>query len=218
MVVVGIGLTSTIIYYNYKCQKRKKNYWGIDLSHHQQYLSYETLINENKPDFVYLKSTEGKSFVDPEYQSRLLKFRELNIPVGAYHFFRYDVSGKEQAENYLKTAQIKRGDLYPVLDVEMRYSSTRSKQWITSEIKSFCDLVKQEYNVNPILYCENDYYQKYLKEGFNDYDFWISDFVRAPRCDYIIWQYDTLNVKGVKGKIDNNKLHSSVDLNQIILK
>jgi lysozyme len=197
--------------------KDKKEFvWGIDLSHHQRNVDFDKLITENKPAFVFLKSTEGKSYVDNAYADRLNKFRELGIPVGGYHFFNYNVSGKSQAEHYIKTAGLCKGDLYPVLDVEMKHSSTQNKQWIVKEIKSFCEVVKDKYGVEPIIYCEYDYYRKYLKEEFSDYQYWISDFYREPRCKYVMWQYDILHVEGV-GSIDNNRLADGVKLKDLVL-
>jgi lysozyme len=198
---------------------KKEFIWGIDISHHQKNIDYDRLISENKPAYVYLKTSQGKFMVDDQYSARLKKFRELGIPVGGYHFFNYNVSGKDQAAHYIKTADLQKGDLYPVLDVEMKHSSSQNKQWIVKEIKSFCEVVKEEYGVEPLIYCEYDYYRKYLKEDFSDYQYWISDFVRAPRCNYVMWQYDTLPVKGLgRGKIDNNRLAEGVKLEQLILK
>ena len=198
---------------------KKEFIWGIDISHHQKNIDYDNLITENRPAFVYLKTTQGKSHIDDKYVERLQRFRDLKIPVGGYHFFSYDVSGKEQAENYIKTANLQKGDMFPVLDVEYKNINGKSRQWIINEIKSFCEIVEAEYGVKPLLYCEYDYYRKYLKDEFSDYQYWISDFVRAPRCNYVMWQYDTLPVKGLgRGKIDNNRLADGVKLEQLILK
>lgn len=191
--------------------------WGIDLSHHQKNVDFDKLITENKPAFVFLKATEGKSHIDDAFTERLSKFRGLGIPVGGYHFFNYNASGKEQEAHYIKTADLQKGDLYPVLDVEMKHSSSQSKQWIVREIKTFCEVVKAEYGVEPIIYCEYDYYRKYLKEEFSDYQYWISDFFREPRCKYVMWQYDILHVEGV-GSIDNNRLAEGVKLDKLILR
>jgi lysozyme len=196
--------------------KDKKEFvWGIDLSHHQRNVDFDKLITENKPAFVFLKATEGKSHIDVAYADRLNKFRELGIPVGGYHFFNYNVSGKEQADHYIRTADLQKGDLFPVLDVEMKHSSSQNKQWIVKEIKSFCEVVKDKYGVEPIIYCEYDYYRKYLKDDFSDHQYWISDFFRAPRCKYVMWQYDILHVEGV-GSIDNNRLAEGVRLEDLI--
>jgi len=38
--------------------------------------------------------------------------------MGAYHFFSYETPGKKQAENFIKHANLKKGDMIPVLDLE----------------------------------------------------------------------------------------------------
>ena len=223
LILVVLALTGGSVFYFkfYRIGNKPKvaqvGSWGIDISHHQKNIDYDKLIKENKPAYVYLKTSEGKSLIDDQYSDRLKKFRELGIPVGGYHFFNYNASGKAQAEHYIRTADLQRGDLYPVLDVEMKHSSSQSKQWIVREVKSFCEVVKEEYGVAPLIYCEYDYYRKYLKEDFSDHQYWISDFVRAPRCKYVMWQYDILHVNGV-GSIDNNRLADGVRLEDLILK
>jgi lysozyme len=202
----------------FSTRDKNKFVWGIDISHYQKNVDFDQLVKDGKPAFVILKSTEGKSYVDDAYLIRLNKLRELGIPVGGYHFFNYNANGKLQAEHYIKTVGLRKGDLYPILDVEMKNSSSQSKQWIVREIKSFCELVEAEYSVKPIIYCDYDYYRKYLREDFSDYKYWISDFHREPRCDYVIWQYDTLNVPGIKGNIDNNKLADGVRIEDFLLK
>jgi lysozyme len=217
LVAIGFLFYQQGFYKKVVATKDKQQFvWGIDISHHQKNVDFDQLVKEGKPAFVILKSTEGKSYVDDTYLIRFNKFRELGIPVGGYHFFNYDVSGKLQAEHYIKTVCLRKGDLYPVLDVEMKHSSTQSKQWIVKEIKSFCEVVKDKYGVKPIIYCEYDYYRKYLKEEFSDYQYWISDFYREPRCKYVMWQYDILHVEGV-GSIDNNKLADGVNLKELVL-
>ena len=224
VVIVLMTIVGGIVFYQQGfCKKmfatkdKSKFIWGIDISHHQKEIDYDELLSENRPTFVILKSTEGKSHIDDAYAERLKKFRTLNIPVGAYHFFSYDVGGKLQAKNFIKTANLQKGDLIPVLDVEFIGAKKKSDKWIVGEIKSFCELVEAEYGVKPIIYCEYDYYRKYLKEEFSDYQYWISDFYREPSCKYVMWQYDILHVEGV-GNIDNNKLADGVRLEDLMLK
>lgn len=197
---------------------KKGKAWGIDISHHQKNIDYDELIKENKPAFVLMKTTEGQTVVDCEYANRLKKFRDLGIPVGGYHFFNYNASGKAQAENYIRISDLQKGDLYPIIDVEFTNSGSKSRQWIISEIKSFCEVVKEHYGVEPIIYCEYDYYRKYLKDDFSNYKYWISDFYREPRCDYVIWQYGIFKVDGFKGSVDNDYLVEGLHTEQLTIK
>lgn len=72
-------------------------YRGIDISHHQRHVDWQKLVAENKPDFIYLKSTEGASHVDSKFHEYYRKSRREGIPTGAYHFFSYRTDGLSQA-------------------------------------------------------------------------------------------------------------------------
>lgn len=192
------------------------NIWGIDLSHHQRHIDWHRLTTNHKPDFIFLKATEGRSHTDSRYTHYRQQARKHRIPVGAYHFFSYSSPGLAQAKHFIQTAQLQPGDLLPVLDVEYR-NNMNSKQWIQDEIAAFCRAIKKEYGVNPIIYCECAYYQQFLSRDFSGFDYWISDLRRQPRCNYLIWQYtDNGWVEGI-GPIDNNRLRAGATLADLLL-
>jgi lysozyme len=192
------------------------NIWGVDLSHHQRQIDWHRLTTKQKPDFIFLKATEGSSHIDSRYTHYRQQARNHRIPVGAYHFFSYTSPGLAQAKHFIQTAQLQPGDLLPVLDVEYRNKMNR-KQWIHDEIAAFCREIKKEYGVDPIIYCECAYYQQYLSRDFTDFHYWISDLRRQPRCNYLIWQY-TANglVEGI-GPIDNSRLRDGATLTDLQL-
>jgi lysozyme len=190
--------------------------WGIDVSHHQSAIQWDVLTQKNQPDFIFFKATEGRTHVDTKYAAYSRKSRELGIPTGAYHFFSYQSSGKAQAANFIKHAKLRSGDLFPVLDVEFR-KNMQHRAWIIREIKAFCQEINNQYGVYPIIYCECDYYHTYLKHDFADFHYWIADFYREPRCEYVIWQYtDRQLVHGI-GKIDNNRWHNNKHIADYLL-
>jgi lysozyme len=196
--------------------KERDFVWGIDISHHQSSINWDILIEKNKPDFIILKATEGSTHIDSKYPAYLKKLHELGIPVGAYHFFSYQSNGKLQAENFIKNSKLTDGDIYPVLDVEFR-KNMKDKTWIIHEIKSFCKVIKDKYGVYPIIYCECDYYNKYLKNNFSNFNYWISDLYREPRCEYVIWQYTDKGLVHGIGKIDNNRMHKDKNITDFLL-
>jgi lysozyme len=194
----------------------RNHVWGIDISHHQKSINWQVLVQKNKPDFIFFKATEGSTHTDTRYREYVKEAREHGILVGAYHFFSYQSPGAQQAKNFIKNAALRKGDLYPVLDVEFK-KNMPSKTWIVNEIEAFCNEIKKEYGVYPIIYCECDYYNKYLKERFKNYNYWISDLYWEPRCNYIFWQYtEAGQVEGI-GKIDNNRLNPRKDIHSVIL-
>lgn len=196
--------------------KNNESIWGIDISHHQKKINWNYLVEQNKPDFIFLKCTEGVTHQDSKYKTYKKNAQQYDILVGAYHFFSYQTPGKEQAENFIEHAKLSEGDLIPVLDLEYVKNRKTYKNKV-GEIKVFCQKIKSKYGVNPIIYCEYDYKQKVLGSDFDDFTFWISNLYREPRCDYVFWQYtDKGNVKGI-GKIDNNKLNPSKNLSDYIM-
>lgn len=191
--------------------------WGIDMSHHQKKIDWDVLVEQNKPDFIFLKCTEGRTHHDSKYQIYKNEASKREILVGAYHFFSYHSKGKDQAENFLKQSNLKKGDLFPVLDIEYK-KSRPSNEEIRKEVREFCKVIKEKHGVNPIIYCEADYYIDILKGEFDDYNYWISDLFREPDIDYVFWQYtDKGEVKGI-GKIDNNRLRKGLNIENYILK
>ena len=68
--------------------------------------------------FVFMKSTDGAYQIDPFYYRNHNAARERGITVGIYHFLRFEPV-EEQIENFIANVQMEKGDLPPVLDIEM---------------------------------------------------------------------------------------------------
>lgn len=187
----------------------KDQVWGIDISHHQQGIDWNR-ISDPLPHFLFLKATEGSTHRDTKYTEYKKKAREQGILTGAYHFFSYTSSGIDQAKNFLKYADLNEGDLPPVLDAEFT-SRMPDKIKVQRELMAFIQYVEKEIGVKPIIYCECDYFDKYLKSQLSDdYILWISDFWRKPRCDYKFWQKtDKFEHPAFKGTLDYNIFRGS---------
>ena len=77
-----------------------KSYVGIDISHHQGRIVWTEVAKENI-DFVYIKATEGATYVDPCFHYNMKGATDAGFYVGAYHYFRMTSSAKEQFEPQL---------------------------------------------------------------------------------------------------------------------
>lgn len=178
--------------------------WGIDISHHQRNIDW-SLLSTQKPHFIFFKATEGATHKDTKYHDYAVRARRDSIIVGAYHYFSYQSSGKDQALFFLKVANPQKGDLPPVLDVEFRKKMPERKK-VTNEILDFIETIDKEMGIKPIIYCECDYYNKYIKPYTDDNNpLWISDFWREPRCSWLFWQKtDRHKIKGIAGTVDYN--------------
>ncbi len=184
---------------------------GIDVSHYQYRIDWDELAfhhdtkrklypnatpdtKQRKVDFVIVKATEGKSHCDGMYKRNKNGAREQHIIFGAYHFFVPNVPADLQAQNYIRHAQLQKGDLAPVLDVER---SGISK----SEMLRWLNIVEKYYGVRPIIYTYEHYYNTVFHgdERFRKYPFWLARYEGAePTHHHIIWQFSE---KGTVGGI-----------------
>ena len=95
---------------------------GIDVSHHQATIDWQAVKDMQdkniKIGFAFIKATEGLSNTDNAYRRNWFKAKEQHISRGAYHFFIASKSGKAQAQNFIETVALEKGDMPPVLDIE----------------------------------------------------------------------------------------------------
>lgn len=195
--------------------------WGIDVSRHQQHLDWQWLCADEKPHFAFLKATEGTLIQDPSYNRHRQCLEEHGILWGAYHFFGHRTSGKAQARHFIQTARLRKGNLYPVLDVEP-HKFFKDPEKLVREVRAFCEEVKREFGVYPIIYSSSNFYQRYLRNDFPErsYHIWIADYSNIPEIDWQFWQHtDNHTVKGHAKGIDRNVFSSTAgDLDKFILR
>jgi hypothetical protein len=70
--------------------------FGMDISHHQDLALDFARCKREGVSFVILKSTEGASFVDGEFQSNLGEARGAGLLVAAYHYVKSNASAAAQ--------------------------------------------------------------------------------------------------------------------------
>ena len=195
--------------------------WGIDVSRHQQGLDWKTLCEHEKPHFAFLKATEGTLIQDPSYGRHRRHLDEQGILCGAYHFFGHRTSGKEQARHFIRTANLKKGNLYPVLDVEP-HKFFKDPEKLVREVHAFCTEIKREYGVYPIIYSSSNFYKRYLQTDFPEksYHIWIADYSNIPDIGWQFWQHtDNHAIRGHAKGIDRNVFTGTVgDLDKFILR
>lgn len=198
---------------------------GIDVSRYQKIINWEEVKNMEekglKIGFAFMKATEGVSLVDEQFRRNWLRSDEHNIARGAYHFFIPGKNAKQQAENFMEIVNLKKGDLPPVLDIEIgrRFSVPDMQR----EVRIWLDAVEGKYGVKPILYTNIDFYQKYFQQGFEDYPLWIAHYLEPnkPRIEnkWIFWQHsESGRVNGIKAPVDFNIFYGdSTDFKNLLI-
>jgi lysozyme len=184
---------------------------GIDVSRYQDDIDW-ALVKAMKVkgigiEFAFIKATEGNSYVDPMLEDNMEGTKENGILRGAYHYFIAAKSGKEQAANFIKHANLKSGDLAPVLDIEQNTGTTAAQ--LHTRLAEWLDVVEKAYNTKPIIYCNIEYYEKYIADKFSGYPIWIAHYKAKdkPRIkdSWAIWQHNEHgHVTGIREDVDFN--------------
>ncbi len=58
----------------------------IDISAYQKKVDWKALKANNQLEAVYIKSTEGVGFLDPEFKNHITGAQSVNMNIGFYHF------------------------------------------------------------------------------------------------------------------------------------
>ena len=178
-------------------QNEDQDSFGIDVSHHNGKINWDQVPDV---DFVYIKATEGATYVDPVYQQNINGARARKFRVGAYHYFRTTSSVQKQFENYKKHVMKSDIDLIP-----------------------FIQLVKSHYGKAPMIYSVNTFYNKYCAPRFNNFHLIIGrygnekPFIKG-KGTYTIWQKSqTGKLSGIPKEVDIDVFRKEVLIANILL-
>lgn len=183
---------------------------GFDVSQYQGQINWDEIRyveNTFALGFVFIRATAGKDAVDTCFKTNWAAAKKKKIIRGAYHYYRPNENSLEQAENFIKTVQLSKGDLPPVLDIES-LPKNQPMDSLKSGLRRWLKKVDAHYKVKPIIYSGEKYYNAFLKEEFSEYTFWIANynfFVEDLKDDWLFWQFtEKATISGISGNVDIN--------------
>jgi len=184
---------------------------GIDVSRYQSSIDWKEVKNmedkQVKIGFAFIKATEGLGRVDAGFRQNWFNTKKSMIPRGAYHFFISSKSGKAQAENFIETVSLTKGDLPPVLDIESANGASVAE--VQQRAKDWLLMIEKQYKIKPIIYTNIDFYENYLDGAFDEYPLWVAHYLvkDKPRINrnWAFWQHNEKgHVNGVDAFVDFN--------------
>ncbi|PWA09963.1 glycoside hydrolase family 25 protein [Flavobacterium laiguense] len=203
-------------------EKNEGKVVGIDVSEYQGKIrwSYVDTLEKKYPlRYVLIRSTVGNDRVDHQFKRNWLGAKENKMIRGAYHYYRPNENSLEQAELFIKTVKLKKGDLPPVLDIE-KLPKEQSIERLKIGLRRWLKTVELHYGVRPIIYTGEKYYDDFLKEEFSDYLFWIANynFYREEIQDnWLFWQFtEKGTVPGIDYNVDVNIYNGDLQQLQFI--
>lgn len=187
---------------------------GIDVSNHQRGMD----LSKVDCDFVIIKATEGKSFVDPSCDTFFQQALSLGKKLGVYHFANNsDNTPEQEADWFVNNTKGYIGKAIPVLDWEdnVKYDVSWALKWL--------QLVEQAYGCKPLIYMSESTVNSYdwssvananyglwvakYRDKNADYNYDMSMAGRNPAVNYwkfyALWQWtDVGRLDGYNGPID----------------
>ena len=202
-----------------QCEDTCNHVHGIDLSHYQGEVFWETVGENTKMAYVYLKATEGGDRIDERYENNIILAHKHGLKVGSYHFYRPKTEQVKQLENFMTQCRPGEQDLIPMIDIETK--GGLSTEAFSDSLMKFLDLVEKAYKQKPLLYTYTNFYNKWLVGEIPQYPLMIAQYkdeepVLADDKEYIIWQYTCKGrIVGVKGYVDKSRFMGKHGLKEI---
>ena len=84
-----------------QCEDTCEHVHGIDLSHYQGQVFWETVGENTKMEYVYLKASEGSDRIDSYFERNIDLAHRYGLKVGSYHFFRPKTNLELQLRNFM---------------------------------------------------------------------------------------------------------------------
>lgn len=171
---------------------------GIDLSHHNIEnkakkidTAKKAAIAEEikKADFVIVKQTEGKTYVDAR-AALYLQMCGKDKLIGQYHYARPENNdAAEEALHFCEYFEPYKNRSVPILDweqVSLNYPVTWALKWL--------DFVQNKTGVKPLFYCQGSYTPKIGIIRNAGYGLYVANYkALKPKIGvypyYAIWQY-----------------------------
>lgn len=144
---------------------------GIDVSSHQSSFDTDGLA------FVFIKATEGRSYINPKQSSQAARARKAGCVVGFYHFL-WPGNIAAQAKYFVEKCASQKHDLLAV-DWETTGSGTRASN---AEKDRFIREVKKLRPTHRVLlYCNRNFWLNHDTTSYSGDGLWIADYVASGK-------------------------------------
>ena len=202
-----------------QCEDTCDHVHGIDLSHYQGQVFWETVGENTKMAYVYLKASEGGDHIDSYFERNIELAHRYGLKVGSYHFFRPKTDLDRQLRNFMAQCLPGEQDLIPMIDIETTGGLTTGE--FCESLSKFLRVVEVAYRQKPLVYTFRNFYNKHLQGMLDDYPLMIAMYtaeepVLADGRDITMWQYSAKGrIVGINGFVDKSRFMGRHGLREI---
>lgn len=202
-----------------ECEDTCRHIHGIDISHYQGKVFWETIGENTRMAYVYIKATEGGDRIDSKYEENIELANKYGLKVGSYHFYRPKTPQAQQLQNFTTQCRRNQQDLIPMIDIETK--AGLSDEAFCDSLFLFLEMVEQHYKQKPLIYTGANFYDRYLLGKLDDYKIMIAQYTeREPvlkdERDITMWQYTGKgHINGIKGYVDKSRFMGKHSMREI---
>ena len=154
-----------------------------------------------------MKVTEGSSWIDKDFLKHYNAFSKQGVAVGAYHFFRFDIEGKEQAKHFLNQLDGITLQIPLIVDVEQDNNPYIDQKEVIRKLHAFMKEIKKCTGIKPIIYTNGDGFSSFIESDFSDHTLWLSstNAWRPTLMECTFWQFNIdANLSAITHDVDLN--------------
>jgi len=193
---------------------------GLDVARYQGRIDFDK-ARQGGTHFVYMKSTEGKDYIDPNFRDNWRRAREAGVARGAYHFMTWCSLASEQAAWFTRNVPNDPDALPPVLDLEWNnHSKCKNKHDradVLEKVRVMLAAMEAHTGKVPVIYTDINFHRDVLAGEHFDNAFWLRSTAAEPHHKYhsrqwMFWQWtQTGTMSGVHNEVDRNAFYGSAD-------
>lgn len=195
-------------------------YEGIDVSKWQGNIDFKEVSNSGI-QIVYIKATEGTTYVSPTFESSYQNAKANGLKIGFYHYVtaRSEDEARAEAQFFASKIQGKEVDCKLAMDFE-EFGNLNNDE-INAIGLAFIKRL-QELTQKPVVVYSNTYTARTIWNGeILNYPLWVAEYgVSKPQNNgkwstYVGWQYtDIGEVNGINGYVDRDKFTKEIFINE----
>ena len=148
---------------------------GIDISHWQGNIDFSA-VKRSGISIVYIKSSEGRSFIDPDFEINYSNAKANGLNVGFYHYVtaRSVESAKEQALFFARVIAGKQPNCKLAMDFEDFGNLSISE--INGISKAFLETLEQKTGVEALIYSNAYSAKNIFGQELTKYPLWVANY------------------------------------------
>lgn len=195
-------------------------YDGIDVSGWQGNIDYSEVASSGI-QIVYMKASEGTSFVDPYFNQNYTNAKANGLKVGFYHYLtaRSNSEAVAQANFFVSTISGMTPDCRLAMDFES--FGNLSAEEINEIGLTFMQTVENLSGKEMVIYSDTSNASNIFGGGLTNYPLWVAQYeVEEPTPNgnwdsWVGWQYtDAGEISGINGYVDRDRFTDGILLNE----